>query len=257
VSPTASASENSSESTKGRSSIRLITKIAVTSTTIARTSSRPNAVIPRSKPVVTPRTPHRADTAPNSVERPVFATTASPAPLTTWVPMNRLFERPARGVAVMTTPGLFSAGVRLTGQHRLIDEQTVGLDDPAIGWYDISGREHEDIADDDVHDGDRDLSATTKNLRLDTDLGEERVHGLSGGVLLPEPQRSARGDDHQNDRPVGDVTKGHGQGGRGHQDQHDRSPELREEQAQIPMRLGNLDRVGPIASQPVRCFLWR
>ncbi len=38
VSPTASASENSTESMSGRCSSRLITKIAVTSTTIARTT---------------------------------------------------------------------------------------------------------------------------------------------------------------------------------------------------------------------------
>src|SRR6266508_5401333 len=37
---------------QGRCSTRLITKIALTSTTIARTSSTPNAVMPRSNPVL-------------------------------------------------------------------------------------------------------------------------------------------------------------------------------------------------------------
>lgn len=110
VSPTASASENSSDSTKGRCSTRLTTKIAVTSTTIARTSSSPNAVISRSNPVWTLPAASRADTPPNSVDRPVLATTASPVPLTTWVPMNRLLERPASGVSAATTPGRFSTG---------------------------------------------------------------------------------------------------------------------------------------------------
>jgi hypothetical protein len=110
VSPTARASENSSESTSGRCSTRLTTKIAVTSTTMARTSSSPNAEMPRSNPVWSRRAASRDDTAPNSVARPVLATTAWPAPLTTWVPMNRLLARPARGVSAATTPGRFSTG---------------------------------------------------------------------------------------------------------------------------------------------------
>jgi hypothetical protein len=110
VSPTASASENSSDSTNGRCSTRLTTKVTVTSATIARTSSSPNAVIPRSNPVRTLPAASRADTPPNSVDRPVLATTTSPAPLTTWVPMNRLLERLASGASAATMPGRFSTG---------------------------------------------------------------------------------------------------------------------------------------------------
>ena len=108
VRPTASASENSSESTSGRCRTRLTTKMAVTTTTIARTSSTPNWVMPRSNPVLSRRSASRADTAPNWVARPVLATMASPAPLTTWVPMNTLLERAASGVSAATTPGRFS-----------------------------------------------------------------------------------------------------------------------------------------------------
>jgi hypothetical protein len=109
VSPTASASENSTELITGRCRTRLIAKMTVTSTTIARTrAARRTRWMPRSNLVLGRRAPSRADTAPNCVARPVLATTASPAPLTTWVPMNRLFERLARGVAASTTPGRFS-----------------------------------------------------------------------------------------------------------------------------------------------------
>ena len=110
VRPTANASENRSDSTTGRFSTRLTAKMKVTRTTMARTSSSPKAVIPRSKRVVTSRVASSAATAPNSVDFPTLTTTAVPRPLTTWVPRNTALVRPAKGVTAGTVPAAFSLG---------------------------------------------------------------------------------------------------------------------------------------------------
>ena len=88
VIPTAMASENSSDSSSGRSRIRLITKIEVVSTPATWTSSTENFRRPVWNSVTSWRSPRPAAMRPNSARAPVSTTTARPPPPRTTVPMN-------------------------------------------------------------------------------------------------------------------------------------------------------------------------
>jgi hypothetical protein len=76
--------------------------------------------------------------------------------------------------------------IGLTGQGRLIDQQLLRPDDPAVGRHDIAGVEHQHVADHDILHGHRALLAAAADLHLHPDLGHQRIDGLSGAVLLPE-----------------------------------------------------------------------
>ncbi len=232
VRPTARASENRAESMSGRLSTMLTTKMVTTSTTMARTSRKPNAVMPRSKLVSTGAVASRSATRPNSVLAPVRTTTAVPEPLTTWVPMNSAFRRWPIGAPAPVVPGDFVDRIGLAGQGRLVHEQGPRLDDAAVAGDDVTGVELDHVTGDDRLQRDLGHGPVAEHFGVDAHHGHQVLDGSARAPLLPEPEEAAEHDDGQDDHRIGEIAEQPGQDRGGDQDEDDRARELTGQQGE-------------------------
>lgn len=109
VTPTARAIEKSTESMNGRPSTTLTTRMTAVSPSVTRASSRPRRVVPCS-PVGVGRSVRVLDIRPSSVCEPVRTATASPRPLTTWLPCRRALCRSASAASAGAGSGCLWRG---------------------------------------------------------------------------------------------------------------------------------------------------
>ena len=108
--PTASATANSSDSTSGLCSRRLMVSTNSTITIMTRVRRKPNWRNPCVNSVSGDAFASRPAILPNSVRSPVPTIKTSAVPLLTEVPMNTQFERCCSDASASTSPGLFSTG---------------------------------------------------------------------------------------------------------------------------------------------------
>ena len=197
-----------------------------------------------------------AETWPNSVAAPVRTTTALAAPLTTWVPMNRVLVRLARARVRRQDAGLFLHREGLAGEGRFVHEQVLGLQDEAIAGDDVPGVEDHHVAGHHLLHGNFLGLALTPHRGLDLDDGQELGHGVGGAPLLPETQQAAHQQDGQDDEGVGMVAQGKGKQAGEDQDEDDGTFVLRQQQGEgVGAFLGLEEigaRLGPGAARPRR-----
>ncbi len=110
VSPTAIAREKRNESRTGLSKYTLTANMAITSMRVTSMRKYPNLLTPCWNSVSGGLSLSFSEISPKRVSLPVCTITALPLPLTTDVPMNRVFVRFPRGVPAGSAPGNFSAG---------------------------------------------------------------------------------------------------------------------------------------------------
>ncbi len=108
--PTASATANSSDSSGARPCAVLIVMTSSTITTITRSSSTPNAAMPRSNSDGGSAAPRCVAMPPTSVSWPVAVISITPLPLRTEVPRNTLLSRAFGAAFSAHGPTCFSTG---------------------------------------------------------------------------------------------------------------------------------------------------
>ena len=145
--------------------------------------------------------------------------------------------------------------IRLAGQHGLVDEQVLRLEDESIAGHEIPGVEHDEVARNDFLEGDGDDPTLAPHFHLGAHEPSQRLDRVGCAVLPPETEQPAEQDDREDDPRVDRVTQEECEQAREGEDQDDRVLELPDEQAQRPFPSASFEPVAADTLEPRSSFL--
>ena len=119
--------------------------------------------------------------------------------------MKSVFVRWPSGVSAGSTPTDFSTGIGFTRQGCLIDKEIFGFQDQTVSGDDIAGIQNDDIAGDNLFDGNFFGASIAKHRRFDLHDGQQLLHGIGCAPLLPEPEKAAYEDNCEDDESVNRI----------------------------------------------------
>ena len=198
VRPTASATENSSDSSTGRPNSTCVVRTTRTRAMVRRAVSRPNACRSRWNGEGAWASASDEAAAPNRVARPVPTTSASASPVCATAPRNRALQA-SPALRAVTMPGALFDRIGLAGQRRLAGGEGRRLEHQRIGRNDVAGAHPHDVARHDGVDFDPHEGAIALDLGLERHRAAQDFGRLDGAAFLEGVEADRKRQDRHDD----------------------------------------------------------